>query len=79
MSRDVLSVSSGPGSSGDSGVMQPVARQRLCKHGHYAIIKEAVFSVMRCPFLGYISKAVTSDRTSSRQCAEYSYKRSECS
>jgi hypothetical protein len=36
--------------------MQPIARQRICKHAQYATIKEAVFFVMQYPFLGYISK-----------------------
>jgi hypothetical protein len=45
MSRDVFPVSPVLGSSRNSGIMQPIARQRLCKHGHYTAIKEAVFSV----------------------------------
>jgi hypothetical protein len=49
-------VSSVPNSSGNGGVMQPVARQRLCKYDPYATIKEAVFFVMRYPFLGFVSK-----------------------
>jgi hypothetical protein len=66
MSCDVLSVLSAPGSSGDSGIMQPVARQHLCKHGDYATIKEALFSVMRCPFLGYISRQLSVDSSIKR-------------
>jgi hypothetical protein len=57
--KAVFSVSSVPGSSGNSGVMQPIIKQRLCKHARYATINEALFSVMRCPILDYINKAAT--------------------